>query len=539
MMLPELSPKAAPEFIDPAECKAWLEHVPLANVGTAQQDLIVQLEEFNRLRTDAANRLAVAETLREAVHFVQLEQAKRFTNRALPMAPAESAAFEDTIELWDQMRIAYAHCIEAALRGEADIRPQAALVCQRALAYSGLRMFHHFRAYREVPPEDWRELHEAFRASETLRVVEGAVKDFTNRDVHDTSPRVAYARAVLMGMCNPNELSQRQLTFVAYLLERWGTKLEVLHEPADEGLGVPPIVADLASGRCPERPDPESHGKPKEPRYLDARKLAKSLRNRVGLLRKGESPAKLALGEDCVQPSCEQLLVFLYRQWCQPKPPRSADRRRAAQSAELCSGMAAVHYYVTGQAFREPSADQQELSKKQREEIATFGRVSTREEDDYSQAHGFALEGWKISDETAQGLRVVRTMGTPGRRHSHGELVALRPSDAKGFLLGQLRWLLAAENGDLHAGIKLLPGLPGGAAARPTGVNQQADKFVPVLTLGAVQALNSPRSLVLPPGWYKPERIIELHAEATMRVRLTGLVERGWDFERVTFEAER
>ena len=37
----------------------------------------------------------------------------------------------------------------------------------------------------------------------------------------------------------------------------------------------------------------------------------------VALLRKGESPARLGLGEDCAQPSCEQLLVFLYRQWCQ------------------------------------------------------------------------------------------------------------------------------------------------------------------------------------------------------------------------------
>jgi hypothetical protein len=50
--------------------------------------------------------------------------------------------------------------------------------------------------------------------------------------------------------------------------------------------------------------------------------LGKSLRKPIGLLRRGESPAKLALGEDCVQPSCEQLLVLLYRQWLQP-PSRS------------------------------------------------------------------------------------------------------------------------------------------------------------------------------------------------------------------------
>src|SRR5438445_754760 len=84
--------------------------------------------------------------------------------------------------------------------------------------------------------------------------------------------------SVLMGMCSPNELAQRQLTFVAYLLERWASKLEVMAKPVDEGEGVPPLVADLESDACPERGAAESA---REPRYLDARKLAKSLRNRV------------------------------------------------------------------------------------------------------------------------------------------------------------------------------------------------------------------------------------------------------------------
>src|SRR5947207_15377516 len=100
MELPKLSPNAAPEFVDPARSKAWLANVPLANVAAAQRDLLSQVEEFNRFPTGAANRLAVLETLREAVNFVQVEQAKRFANRALPMAEAEAAVFEDTSDLW-------------------------------------------------------------------------------------------------------------------------------------------------------------------------------------------------------------------------------------------------------------------------------------------------------------------------------------------------------------------------------------------------------------------------------------------------------
>ena len=86
--LPELSPAAAPEFTDAATAKAWLENVPLANVAAAQQQLLAQLQEFNRYPTKAVSRLATLEALREAVQFVDIEQARRFTNRALPMAEA-------------------------------------------------------------------------------------------------------------------------------------------------------------------------------------------------------------------------------------------------------------------------------------------------------------------------------------------------------------------------------------------------------------------------------------------------------------------
>ena len=96
MKLPELSEGAAPEFSDAATCKAWLENVPLANVAAAQGELLTQLQEFNRFPSAAAPRLAVMEALREAVHFVQIEQAKRFTNRALPMQQAEA---EPTLRL--------------------------------------------------------------------------------------------------------------------------------------------------------------------------------------------------------------------------------------------------------------------------------------------------------------------------------------------------------------------------------------------------------------------------------------------------------
>ena len=527
--LPELSPSAQPEFIDGASAKAWLENVPLANVGAAQQQLLAELREFNRFAAKATSRLVALEAIREAVQFVEIEQARRFTNRALPMAEMESTVFDDTLALWEEMHLGYLRCMQAVIADESGMRAQAALVCQRALAYTGLKMFHYHRAYRQVPAREWRALHEGYAHAESLGVAEEPVKDYLNRDVNDTSPRIAYVRALLLGMANPNELSQRQLTFVAFLLERWAEKVDVTASAPEED--IPPLIVDLASDACPEREGPAA----KEPRYLDVKRLAKSLRNRIGLLRKGESPAKLALGEDCVQPSCEQLLVFLYRQMCQARQPRSLERMRAASTAQACNDIGAIHYYVSGHVFKQPG-EAKELTAAQRDQIVAFGRVSTRDEDDYSVVHGYLLENWEIEDQSSQGLKMVRRAGNAGKRYTHGQLIAVRPGDSKTFMLGQIRWLMQNDAGDLYAGVRLLPGLPAATAVRATGLNVMGAKYTQALSLTAVSALNAPPSLVVPAGWFKPKRVVEVYVEGDVRVWLTELTDRGSDHERCSYE---
>jgi cyclic-di-GMP-binding protein len=203
----------------------------------------------------------------------------------------------------------------------------------------------------------------------------------------------------------------------------------------------------------------------------------------------------------------------------------------------VCSEFAAIHYYIGGKGFHQP-VEAKELTQKERDQIATFGRVSTREEEDYSNVHGFLVESWQVEDESAQGLRIVRKADAAGKRYGHGQIVAVRPADSKTFMLGQVRWVMAAESGDLVAGVKLLAGVPGAAAVRATGLNVQNERFVQALSLGAVAAINQPVTLVLPTGWFKPKRVIELATPTggEHKVNLLEVVERGSDFERVTYE---
>ena len=89
----------------------------------------------------------------------------------------------------------------------------------------------------------------------------------------------------------------------------------------------------------------------------------------------------------------------------------------------------------------------------------------------------------------------------------------------------------------MRIGLRLMPGNPKGISIRASGTNAKRDKFVPALFLAPVPALGTPPALVLPAGWYKPQRVIQTDGlEATGEVRMTSILERGIDFERVTFD---
>jgi hypothetical protein len=180
---------------------------------------------------------------------------------------------------------------------------------------------------------------------------------------------------------------------------------------------------------------------------------------------------------------------------------------------------------------------EQDLTQQQRQELETLGHIRSLDNEQYTSARGFALEEWKIEEDSAQELHVVRRSGQGAKRFSHGQLVAVRPPDASGFILGQVRWLIGATNGDLRAGIKLMPGIATPTAVRAMGLNDKNERPVSALSLGAVPAIKSPPTLILPAGWYKPKRVLEVVGDKPFKVRLTEVIERGSDFERVGFEA--
>lgn len=526
--LPAISADAHPDITDSATCAAWLAELPLVNVAPSQIRMLDQMQELNRFAMPAAERLKVMELLREPICFVQAEQMKKLVNKPMPLTTVERGIFAHVVEMWDQSLLGYQRCLTEAA---ADIsRNDVALLCQRAMECLAANMFDHYRVYHQYPNAWWKTLHQLYRHAEEAGESATPVQD-TVRKI-EVSCSETYVRALLLAMANPNEQSQRQLTQIQRWLESWSERVPIRRcVPDDKSL--PTLMVDFASTGGAYR-ESEANGRTAS-RWLDIGELAGTLKKRVVLLRKGDTPVSLGLGEDASMPGVEQQMVFLFRVWCEGKNGRVQSRRSVSDKAQVTSSIPAINYYISGKIFRQPG-HATELTKKQREEIATLGRISTRDDDEYSHMQGYAVEDWQLQDESLSGFRVVRPPANGGSRYTHTQLIAVRPADAKGFLLGTIRWLMTDQDGALQVGVNVIPGLPQAVAARPTGINAQSEKFIPALYCPEVPALQAPASLILPTGWYKPKRVLEVYSDGSAALLLTGVIERGSDFERVSIE---
>lgn len=530
--LPQISADAHPEFADSASCAAWLAELPLVNVAPSQIRLLGQLQELNRFELPAAERLRVLEALREPVYFLQAEQMKKLTGKPLPLTQTERGIFDQVVKLWQELLIGYQHCLAGAAANKRE--SQIALICQRGLDCIASNMFDHCRVYRTVPEAYWLALHQIYRRADGSGETATPVAD-SARKMNVCCAEV-YVGALLFMLADPNEQLQKQLAQIRRWLARWAESVPVRSSPPQDQ-SLPPLLLDFSAATGAYR-EADAQGR-RASAWLDISDLARSLKKCVVLLRKGEPPASLGLGEDCAMPGVEQLLVLLFRLWCEGKNARAQMRRSVSAKAKACSTIVSIHFHVSGnKVFRQPGLPKQ-LSRRERDEIATFGHTSTRLEDAFVEAGGYATEDWFLQEESASGLRIVRPAASSGSRYSHTQLIAVRPADAKSFLLGVVRWIKTDEKDDLHVGVRIIPGLPQPVAVRPTGINAQAEKFVPALYCPALDTLSAPASLILPPGWYRPKRVLEVFSDRLERFELNGLIERGSDFERVAIEPAR
>ena len=539
--LPSTGTEQPPAFLTLDDCRTWIKSLPLSSPLQSQVFLLRELRLLDRYTLAGELRYGMLEALRETIQFVQSENAKKFSGKPLPLAPPEQAAYDATHSLWQALLAGYLRCLDAALQGNATLKLQVGAICQRALAVLMDNQIDILRAGAQPDARHWRTAHKVYASAEAQGRATTASDDAL-RSSQPLTPAAVYAEIMLAHAAGLHELSPRHQTWVLRWARRWASKIVVFNTPPPLDTPALPLCVDLA-GDVPAGFKPYTGA---EARWLDTRELRTSLKKRLTLLEKGDpkhTPLTLGFGDDCPQPACSEVLKRVYPRWLKGGILRRFERHPMSGACRFVVGVDAIHYYVAEhQPFKAPGSASTADLRRQREEIAVFGQVAARFDDDFSRNHGYQLENWDIvedwgmMDQSNGGLRLVRPLKQAGGRLGLGQLVAVQPGGSPNLVLGVVRWAQVGTD-QLSVGIKIFPGKPASMAVRATGVMAGNEAYRPGFILPPVEALSVPASVVLPTGSYKPIRIMEIWLGGqSSRLKLREIIDRGADFERVSFE---
>jgi cyclic-di-GMP-binding protein len=524
---PLVSTPSSLQFTDSAGCKRWLDQLTLTNVQLTQQVLTGQLASLGVAQLPPLERLKILEILRDPVNFVQGESAKRYAGKPLPLEPGESTVWNNVITLWQDMSRNYHHCLKAYREGDLATAPHAALITMRCIRLLGSMLLDYYRVYRQPPGALWRALHELYAFAESHGHARIRVQDVFSRQDSDSSCAESYVQVLLAHLANPFALSVRQMAFVARWLERWATLVGLATQPLPSG-PIPSLAVDLtgAGGVI------FGAGLEAQPnlRYLDLEQLSKTLRQTINLLKQGQTPGQLGLGEDARQPGCENLLMLLYVQWCRAGSARLEERASRDEPAQVCFGLAAAHLHVGGgRGFRQPG----ELTSREKRDLDTYGYITRTEHEVGGKSE--MLEQWHILNQSASGFMCIQREPDGKARVAHNEMLAVRRAGGRHFYLGMVQWLRTEEGGELCCGVRLFPGLPQAISVRPSNFTPAGSgRYERALLLPEVPAPATPATLILPAGWFQSGRFVEVFSDRKQVAKLLNLLEKGSDFDRGT-----
>jgi len=517
------APKAA--FTDGETAARWAQTLPLLPVGQAHDALVGQLRLLAAAPMAPRERAKIAEILRDQVSHLHTELARRYAGKAQPEGEREREAIDQAVALWRALWEQYSACLKPLLEGDPDLAGVKAKIVQRGLFVGKELILVHGLARRATPPEVWQELHAYFRLAEMLDCAVTSVSDDLIPLGVGTSCYSTYSHALLLGLADPCAMTVRQIELADRWLGQWSRKLfPYARERESEG---PVAIVDLDSTAgaivVP--------GAPKDPpaamRFGYPGKLATSVKGRLKRLSAGATPAELQLGADVSTEQCFTLLSHLEARWCHVARAGTGPADTTLDVAT--GGLLAAFFRIGGRTFERHDPIGRTFHGAQH--LKTLGALTDYDRYKEEAEREWPWERWRGRYEWREAM-----LGRDDDGHYHwllDQLVVVR--DEERLRLAYVARVARSGDGTLAMALKLWAGSPKALTLRPQSGTYSDEPPVAALLLG--ETPDDRPTLVMQPRAFTPGRQFRsVDGGGERRFRLTKLVQRGADFERIAFE---
>jgi hypothetical protein len=501
---------------------AWLSRLP-ADAGAAFVMLRAKAHALASEPIVAPDRFAALEQIRKCVLDRSEAHRARYAGKPIPLADDERAAWEDCVGVWQAFYFGYALCTEAG----ADPK-FAATIWQRALDSLGRAICEYVRAYRAVPASLWKEFNRCYRSAEDCVLDRLEVDDPYASGTTATCART-FLYTVLYDAANLYSLTTAQTQAVEGWMPHWLGMVELLAAPPEQA-SRSPLAMDITgeSGARLARDLTRADTL----RYLDTSALAPMLRDMAAAVRAGSMPPPTRHSAALARTMVERLLTHLYVQWCSAGTGRLEERRESTRRAQVAINMHAIHFQISGRAFRQPGL---RYTREEEHDLATFGHITERTEHRLLTGRSSALEPWDIVNQSTSGLLGLCRKPDLETRLAHGQLVAMRTSSIDAPTLGIVQRLKLEQDGTLSIGVRVLRGEARGTAVRPKG--DASLKYERALLVAADDERQTPAFLVVPHGKHVPGSMLEMFGNRAEVLMVTEVLDRSPDHDRLAFEA--
>ncbi|WP_273204888.1 GTPase [Marinobacter subterrani] len=363
----------------PKAFRAWIDQLPMANIGEVSRQLYHAAIELNHLFVAPQQRMQFLELIREKIHFVCSELARHYLGRAvaLPEKQRKIANLSQALQL--HLAGGYKLCVLEFIDtgGPDKNQRQIANAIHRAISELAATILRSHQLYCPSPAQSWLECHRLFRFAYRNKLSTVQVEDDSLQHRRTSSVADSYKRILLLGCARPNQLRQSELLQVYELLESWTDHTVCGPDIGDDSLFVvnmerdnPPCYRSLLD----QKPGDESFG-------FDTRDLAARLSEALHARRENAEsnhhlsvPAKVS---DTLLTHLNQALGILAK--------RNFNRIASQGSLEVCVGLTAAHYFIAGEKTFTEFVNGNDNGHQDEENL--FVRAARQKQDAWSGAH--------------------------------------------------------------------------------------------------------------------------------------------------------
>jgi len=523
---PTADPYPSLAFADADGAKRWAKSLLVTGVTPLREAIHGQLRALSGADFTPRERATIAEVMRDQVAHLHTELARRYAGKPQPASDRENEAAEQALALWQLLWEQYSACLKPLLEGDVELQGVKAKLLQRGL-YVGKQLVIVYGLARRVPPASlWQELHAYYRLAELLDCAVTAVSDDLQPHAVGISCYSTYCHALLLGVADPCALSVRQIELTDRWLGQWARK--VFPYPQQRETEGPVMLMDLDSSVGAWLATAAPTDAAPSLRFGYPGKLATSVRGRLKRLATGASPAELQLGHDTSAEGSAALLTHLDSRWY--TLPRRDDDMAPAEIEITAGGVPAAYFRIGGRTF-----DRQDplgrLTFQGAQHLQTLGALTDYDRYKDEAERNWPWERWR--GDYAFRDASLRRRDPTRYRWFLDQLVVVR--DDERTRLGYVTRVAFAKPDELAISIALWPGVPRTVAARPISIAFAEELPLPIVMLGSSDI--EPASLIVPPRTFNPGRLLRsMDTGPERKYRLTKLLQRGGDFERVAFE---